>query len=182
MSYIYTRSIALTIIPTLYEGYIVSVHKMVIENRPFDPGSIQGSHRPISFIRIKHRTRANDFFWNWVQYSSQKPYYKWNRVSTSNERVWCTTQLAKLSFNHSIGKSWKTSAVSTTVWMAETQLSKLRGKNWKTSAVSTTDWMVETQLCILKASVEQHVVEVTAKRRLFFVTSSVTPIPTLKMV
>ena len=33
---------------------------MVMENRPVDPGSIQGSHRPISFIRIKHRTRAND--------------------------------------------------------------------------------------------------------------------------
>ena len=27
---------------------------------PVDPGSIQGSHRPISFIRIKHRTRSND--------------------------------------------------------------------------------------------------------------------------
>ena len=27
---------------------------MVVENRPVDPGSIQGSHRPISFIRIKH--------------------------------------------------------------------------------------------------------------------------------
>ena len=49
----------LDIIPTLYEGYIVSVHRVVIENRPVDPGSIQGSHRPISFIRIKHRTRAN---------------------------------------------------------------------------------------------------------------------------
>ena len=35
---------------------------MVMENRPVDPGSIQGSHRPISFIRIKHRTRANDIF------------------------------------------------------------------------------------------------------------------------
>ena len=33
---------------------------MVMENRPVDPGSIQGSHRPISFIRIKHRTRADD--------------------------------------------------------------------------------------------------------------------------
>ena len=31
-----------------------------MENRPVDPGSIQGSHRPISFIRIKHRTRASD--------------------------------------------------------------------------------------------------------------------------
>ena len=36
---------------------------MVMENRPVDPGSIQGrSDRPISFIRIKHRTRANDVF------------------------------------------------------------------------------------------------------------------------
>ena len=55
-------NIALYMIPNLYEGYIVSVHRMVMENRPVDPGSIQGSHRPISFIRIKHRTRANDFF------------------------------------------------------------------------------------------------------------------------
>ena len=46
----------------LREGYIVSVHRMVMENRPVDPGSIQGSHRPISFKRIKHRTRANIFF------------------------------------------------------------------------------------------------------------------------
>ena len=53
-------NIVLTIIPTLYEGYIVSVYRMVMENRPVDPGSIQGSHRPISFIRIKHRTRADD--------------------------------------------------------------------------------------------------------------------------
>ena len=57
MSYI---NIVLNIIPTLYEGYIVSVHRMVMENRPVDPGSIQGSHRPISFVRIKHRTRADD--------------------------------------------------------------------------------------------------------------------------
>ena len=33
-----------------------------MENRPVDPGSIQGSHRPISFIRIKHRTHAIVFF------------------------------------------------------------------------------------------------------------------------
>ena len=57
------NSIVLHIIPTLCEGYIVvSVHRKVMENRPVDPGSIQGSHRPISFIRIKHRTRANVFF------------------------------------------------------------------------------------------------------------------------
>ena len=40
------------IIPSLYEGYIVTVHRMVVENRPVDPGRIQGNHRPISFIRI----------------------------------------------------------------------------------------------------------------------------------
>ena len=57
MSYIH---IVLNIIPTLYEGYMVSVHRMVIENRPVDPGSIQGSDRHMSFIRIKHGTRAND--------------------------------------------------------------------------------------------------------------------------
>ena len=33
---------------------------MVMENRPVDPGSIQRSHRPISFIKITHRTRADD--------------------------------------------------------------------------------------------------------------------------
>ena len=51
MSY---NNIVLNVIPTLYEGYIVSVHRMVMENRPVDPGSFQGSHRPISFMRIKH--------------------------------------------------------------------------------------------------------------------------------
>ena len=30
----------------------MSVHGIVLENRPVDPGSIQGSHRPISFMRI----------------------------------------------------------------------------------------------------------------------------------
>ena len=54
MSYIH---IVLNITPTLYEGcYIV---EWVLENRPVDPGSIQGSHRPISFM-IKHSTRADD--------------------------------------------------------------------------------------------------------------------------
>ena len=57
MSY---NNIVLNIIPTLDEGYIVSVHRMDMENRPVDPGSMQGSHRPVSFIRIKHRIRAND--------------------------------------------------------------------------------------------------------------------------
>ena len=54
--------IVLNIIPTVYEGYTVSVHRMVTENHPVHPGSIQGSHRPNSYIRqgIKHKTRAND--------------------------------------------------------------------------------------------------------------------------
>ena len=52
--------LGVNIIPAVYEGYIVSVHRMVMENRPVDPGSIQGSLRPISFIRIKHKTRADD--------------------------------------------------------------------------------------------------------------------------
>ena len=34
MSYI---NIVLNVIPTLYEGYIASVHRMVMENRPVDP-------------------------------------------------------------------------------------------------------------------------------------------------
>ena len=41
---------------------IVSIHRMDVENRPVAPGSIQGSHRPVSFIRIKHGTRANHSF------------------------------------------------------------------------------------------------------------------------
>ena len=48
-----------------------------MENRPVDPGSIQGSHRPISFM-IKHRTRADDILCKTESYrmfSSQKPYY-----------------------------------------------------------------------------------------------------------
>ena len=32
------NNIVLSVIPTLYEGYIVTaVHRMVMENRPFDP-------------------------------------------------------------------------------------------------------------------------------------------------
>ena len=46
----------------------LSVHRIVMKNRPVDPGSIQGSHRPISFIRIKHRTRANDNLCKYLMY------------------------------------------------------------------------------------------------------------------
>ena len=48
------------IIPAIYAGHTASVHRMVSEKRPVDPGSIQVSHRAISFMRIKYRTRAND--------------------------------------------------------------------------------------------------------------------------
>ena len=81
MSYI---NIVLNIIPTWYPLwglYIVSAHRMVMENRPVDPGSIQGSHRPIFFTRIKHRTRADDilckteYSWSYRRFRSQKPYY-----------------------------------------------------------------------------------------------------------
>ena len=43
---------------------IISVRRMGLENRPVYPGSIQGSHRPVSFMRIKQRTRANDLQYN----------------------------------------------------------------------------------------------------------------------
>ena len=61
MSY---NNIVLNIIPTLYEGSIVSVHRMIMGNRPVDPASIQGSHRPIPFIRRKKLKHENDFFLN----------------------------------------------------------------------------------------------------------------------
>ena len=49
------NNIVLNIIPTLSEGYIVSVHRMVMENRPVDPGSPGESP-----IYILH----NDKTWN----------------------------------------------------------------------------------------------------------------------
>ena len=44
----------------LHAGFIVSVHRMSMENRPVDPDNIQRGHRPISFMRMKYITRAND--------------------------------------------------------------------------------------------------------------------------
>ena len=66
--------------------------------------------------------------------------------------------------------SWKTSAVSTTVWMVETQLWKLPVfiKSWKTSAVSTTVWMVETQLCKLRGTSDIYT---NHRSRVFYVLS-----------
>ena len=59
MSYIH---IVLNIIPTLYEGYIVSVHRMVMKNPPVDPGSIQGSHRPIYILHKDKIEQARTIF------------------------------------------------------------------------------------------------------------------------
>ena len=81
--------IVLNVTPTLYEGYIiiVSVHRMVMENRPVDPGSIQGSHRPTISFMIKHRTRADDIC---VKLSINNPIvclvHK-NHTRYTNERV-----------------------------------------------------------------------------------------------
>ena len=70
---------------------------MVMENRPVDPGSIQGSHRPISFIRNKHTTRVSilqvlrSINNHIVRLVHKKPYFevlemKYRR-NTSNEHV-----------------------------------------------------------------------------------------------
>ena len=62
-------NIVLNIIPTLYECYIiVSVHRIVMENRPVDPGSIQGRESPTYILAyILHddktwNTRGRYFF------------------------------------------------------------------------------------------------------------------------
>ena len=60
LTMLYNNNIVLNTMPTLCEGYTLSVHIIVMENRPVDPGSIQGSHPPISFLRVKHGTRASD--------------------------------------------------------------------------------------------------------------------------
>ena len=65
-NYLFTMSyinIVLNIIPSIsaQNGYGKS------SNRPVDPGSIQGSHRPIPFIRKKLRIRA-DYIWCKTEY------------------------------------------------------------------------------------------------------------------
>ena len=65
------------VIPTLYAGYITSTHILVMESRSVDPGSIQGSHRPISFMRIKYTS----------QNSSERPSVKLVKLSINNDIV-----------------------------------------------------------------------------------------------
>ena len=57
------NDIMFNIMPTLYAGFLVSVPRMVIENRHFDLLTLttsRGFTRPISFMRAHCRTRAND--------------------------------------------------------------------------------------------------------------------------
>ena len=70
-------NIMLNIIPTLYAGYIVSVHRMVTRNRPVDPGSIQGSHRPIVYIL------HDDKIYN----TRERPSVKFVKLSINNHIV-----------------------------------------------------------------------------------------------
>ena len=105
-----------------------------MENRPVGPGSIQGSHRPISFIRIKNRTRAtifcvklsinnhivglvhkNHIIRTCLMYHAAckvefQPFNK--HVLTAD-----VFQLPQKIYTWYYFLSWKTSAVSTTVWM-----------------------------------------------------------------
>ena len=76
---------------------------MVMENRPADPGSIQGSHRPISFIRIKHRTRANDILWLSINNHIVRLVHK-NHINYTNMSD-VPRSFTKLSFNHSHGRT-----------------------------------------------------------------------------
>ena len=59
-------------VPRSLRSWVLTTHRsywqltffniFILENRPVDPAtnSIQESHRPIYFMRIKHRTRATD--------------------------------------------------------------------------------------------------------------------------
>ena len=69
----------------LYHLTKISVHIMInMENRPGDPDNIQGCHRPVSLIRIKYITRANDFFFVLCNYGILAKHS-------------CTTEIAQLT-------------------------------------------------------------------------------------
>ena len=77
---------------------------MVMENRPVDPGSIPGSLRPISFIRIKHRTRADDILCKTINNHIVGLVDKnHTRYYTNASDVPGSLPLGKLSFNYSNG-------------------------------------------------------------------------------
>ena len=76
MSYI---DFVLNIIPTLHEGYIVSVHRMVMENRPVGPGkklkSVSCEYDVFEWLKLNfascvvHQTRS----YNMVFVNYNKP-------------------------------------------------------------------------------------------------------------
>ena len=75
-----------------------------MENRPVDPGSIPGSLRPISFIRIKHRTRADDILCKTINNHIVGLVDKnHTRYYTNASDVPGSLPLGKLSFNYSNG-------------------------------------------------------------------------------
>ena len=70
------------------------------------------------------------------------------RINTSNERVWCTTQLATLSFNHSVVLTADVFQLfiklkSTGTFRGQARTSYNNIKVEKRQLWSTTDWMAE---------------------------------------
>ena len=44
-----------------YADFIISVHRMIMENRPGDPDNIQAGESPTDILhKTKYKTRAND--------------------------------------------------------------------------------------------------------------------------
>ena len=148
MSYI---NIALNITRTLYEGDMVSVHIMIMESRPVDPGSIQGNHRPTSFITIKHRTRANDIlckienYYPYRRFSSQKPYHTnvsdvprslQSGVSTI-QTVVLTADVFQLSLSTSLTRVTKSYLLA----LGTTQITNTMSISSQTALSTSTRWL-----------------------------------------
>ena len=97
----------LNIIPTLYEGYIrvVSVHRIVMENRPVDP---QGQHPGESPTYILHKGKTEHARTIFCVKLSINNHIVGLLIVHKNRIIrtcMMTTQLAKLSFNHSNGRT-----------------------------------------------------------------------------
>ena len=60
------NNVMLNIISTLYAGYIVSVHRMVVGNRPVDPVLWYGLGRPVITSEIGHRSVFVLLGWRFV--------------------------------------------------------------------------------------------------------------------
>ena len=97
-------------------------------------------------------------------------FIKWNteyRISTSNERVWCTTQLAKLRFNHSNGCTHR--------WRFSTFYSpqKTYYTNVPDVPRSLQSWVSTVQTVVLTADVFQLVIKYIFCVWLVFVLASI---------